>query len=128
MRKVLVSTVLTTLLVLPQAAPVLAHDTHEDAVSLQIGGQEQQPSDGPRVGVSDDGVVVSLSSQDDDDRGLLEEILGVSNDDDSDADDGLLDIFDYDGEEDEDRRGLFSVFGYDEEDDDDRDGLLGDIL
>lgn len=118
MRKVLVSTALATLLVLPQAAPALAHSTgvdvttNEDAVSLQIGQQEQQASEGPRVVVSEDGVVVSLSSHDhDDDRGLLEGILGGFNEDDGNVDGGLLDIFDYD-----------------EEDDEDRDGLLGDIL
>lgn len=117
MRKVLVSTALATLLVLPQAAPALAHSsgvdvtTNEDSVSLQIGSQEQQAFEGPRVVVSDDGVVVNLSTRNrDDDHGLLEAILGGFNDDGND-DDGVLDVFDYD-----------------EENDEDRDGLLGDIL
>ncbi|MDQ3931660.1 MAG: hypothetical protein M3252_02335 [Actinomycetota bacterium] len=135
MRKVLVSTALATLLVLPQAAPALAHSTEADvttngdAVSLHLGRQEQQASEGPRVVASEDGVVVSLSSHDhDDNRGLLEGILGGFDQDDGNVDGGLLDIFDYDEEENEDARGLFGVFGYDEEDDEDRDGLLGDIL
>ncbi len=135
MRKVLISTGVAALLVLPQAAPAWAHTTGvnattgEDAVSLQIGSQEQQALDGLRVVVSDDGVVASLSSQDhDDDGGLLEGILGDFNEDDSADDDGLLDIVDYYEDDDEDSEGLLGIIEYDEEEDQDSDGLLGDIL
>ncbi len=134
MRKVLVSSALATLLVVPQAAPALAHSTgvkattNEDAVSLQIGRQEQQASEGPRVVVSDDGVVVNLSTQDHDgDDGLLEAILGGFNYGSND-DDGVLDIFGNDAEENEDRHGLLGIFDDDEEKYQDRGGLLGDIL
>ncbi len=134
MRKVLLSTALAAVLALPQASPAWAHTTgvnattDEDAVSLQIGSQEQQASDGLRVVLGDEGVVANLSQDHDEDDGLLEGILGGFNDNDSNDGDGLLDIFDYDEDDGEDSDGLLGIFDYDEEVDEDRDGLLGGIL
>ncbi len=135
MRKVLVATALGTLLGLPQAAPAWAHPTGvnatagDGAVSLQIGSQEQQASDGLRVVVSGDVVVASLSSQDHDDYdGLLEQILGDFNEDDTTDDDGLLNIVDYDEDDGEDSDGLLGIIDDDAEEDSDDDGLLGGIL
>ncbi|MDP8960191.1 MAG: hypothetical protein M3N32_00945 [Actinomycetota bacterium] len=106
MRKILVSGALGAVLVLSQAAPALAHSTDAEV-----------SSDGVRVNYStidhesDDGLLGIFDYDDENDGdSLLEDILGVSFDDENDDEnDGVLGIFDYD-------------------DDDEDDGLLGGIL
>lgn len=117
MRKIFASGGLAAMLVFSQAGPALAHSTE--------------------AAVNEDGVVANVSSHDyvddeDDDDGLLEDILGDFDDEGDNDDDGLLDVIvgDFDDEDDDDDSLLDVIVGdFGDEDDDygyeDNDSLLG---